>query len=101
MRRVLLTLVTAGSLAAAAANVTPVHPNQAPMATPLTLGVMVKDNSTQSGQGDIADAATTVSLKHALVHAEDDNNVGIYGTLFITLIVMATIALRRIRTRKS
>ncbi len=100
MRRVLLTLVIAGSFAAAAANVPPVQPNQVPTPPPITLSVMVKDNSAQSGQRAIADAATSVSLKQALARAEDDSNVGIYGTLLITLVVMATIALRRIRTRK-
>ncbi len=104
MRRILLILVAAGSLTAMAANVAPTHPDQALMFARMTEGTRIETHSAQAAQaarGVGAEAATSVGSNKDRVSAEDDSNASIYGALFTTLIVMATIAFRRSRNRKS
>ena len=101
MRRVLLTLVIAGSFAVADTSVWAVDLSQAPKVTQLTTSGTAKNRSTQLAQSSIAEAATTAPQNQTLVRAEDDSNLSILGALFITLIVMATIAFRRSRSRNS
>jgi len=99
MRRVLLTLVTAGSFAVAATSVWAVDLSQAPKVTQLTTSGTAKNRSIQLAQSSNTEAATTTTQKPTLVRAEDDSNLSILGALFITLIVMATIVFRRSRSR--
>ncbi len=101
MRRVLLTLATAGSLTAFAASIAPVHQDPVPRAHQMTTVGMLNANDTQPGQSSIANAATSASSNKALARTDEDGNLSIYGTLAVTLVVMATIALRRTRHRKS
>jgi hypothetical protein len=102
MRRILLTLATAGSLTAGASNVPPGPPDQASVLTQVAVNDRVDDQRAQLGRNVIAAAsATPASSKQALVDAEDDSNWSIYGALFSTLIVMVTIAFRRTRPRRS
>ena len=99
MRRVLLTLVTAGSLAVAPVIVLAIDSSQDPKATQLTTSSKAKNMSTQLAQSSVAEAATTVPQKQTPVRAEDDSNLSILGALFSTLTVMVTIAFRRSRSR--
>jgi hypothetical protein len=100
MRRILLTLATAGSLTAIASTVPLVHTDQAAMVNQLTVGTRVEVNSTQGGQGLIAAAETSASSKNTLGSAEDESTLSIYGALFTAFILMATIAFKRTRNRK-
>jgi len=101
MRRILLTLATAGSFAAFAASIAPIQQDPVPSPPQMTTVVMLNANDTQPGQSTIANEATSASSNKALSRTDEDGNLSIYGTLVITLVVMATIALRRTRHRKS
>lgn len=84
MRRVLLTLVVAGSITAAAADV----PATAP------------ESTQPANQQAPLNVTTTSNPQKTKTQAEDDSSLKRYGTLLGIFTVMAAIAVRRTRDQR-
>ncbi len=101
MRRVLLTVTTAGILTAVTATDLPAHTAQIPSATQrMQGGDLMKVNSTPPSPAVISNTPASVSPTKLKPELEDEGSLNTFSTLLTSLIVMATIAFRRTRSRK-